>query len=165
MYQQSSHMLIYAVVFSLRHTLACSAWWWTPIKCCPFTQKRSLTCTKGRNDTRSPLISTPSLIMPTGTWCKVGCLHRSQLCDIYLTNIISGGLFLVQFSCYPSGSVVMQPHNWNWSNQISHSHLSFKPLVFLYDLCQIELFAGSLKSSVQVSCGIDSVWVMTGGSI
>lgn len=33
------------------------------------------------------------------------------LCDIYLTNIISGGLFFVQLSCYPSGSVVMQPHN------------------------------------------------------
>lgn len=78
-YQPASHMLIHLTVFCPRHTLACSVWWWTPIKCCPFTQKRSLRCTKGRNDTRSPLISTPSLTMPTGTWCKVGSFHHFLL--------------------------------------------------------------------------------------
>lgn len=75
----SLYTLNVLALFSLRRTPACSAWWWTPIKCCPFTQRRSSTCTKGRNDMKSPLISTPSLIMPTGTWCKVRCPRSSHL--------------------------------------------------------------------------------------
>lgn len=54
-----------------RHTLGCFAWWWTPIKCCQSTLRRSLKCTKAKSATRSHPISTPSRTTPTETWCKV----------------------------------------------------------------------------------------------
>lgn len=61
-----------------RHTLGCFAWWWTPIKCCQSTLKRSLKCTKAKSATRSLPISTPSRTTPIGTWCKV----RPTLLDV-----------------------------------------------------------------------------------
>lgn len=76
---ETLHLL---TVSSIRRTLVCSVWWWTPIKCCQSTQRRSLTCTRERNDMKFPLIFTPSLIMPTETWCKVGSLHNlHSSCD------------------------------------------------------------------------------------
>ena len=80
-YQKDKHVqtvlkiLFFPVVSSLRRTPASSASWWTPTRCCQSTQRRSSTCTKGRKDMKCPLTSTPSLITPTETWCKVGFLY------------------------------------------------------------------------------------------
>lgn len=64
-----------------RHTLGCFAWWWTLIKCCQSTLRRSLKCTKAKSAMRFLPISTPSRTTPTGTWCKVrpGLLHVDTL--------------------------------------------------------------------------------------
>lgn len=74
--------LTFLAFSALRHTLACSAWWWILTKCCPSTQRRSLKCTKERNDMNYPLISIPSLTTPTETWCKVRCLLQNSSCDV-----------------------------------------------------------------------------------
>lgn len=68
-----------------RHTLGCFAWWWTPIKCCQSTLRRSLKCTKAKSATRFLPISTPSLTTLTETWCKVrpGLLDIDKFSSLY----------------------------------------------------------------------------------
>ena len=54
-----------------RHTLACFVWQSTPTRGCPFTRRRSLICTRARNDTKCLRTSSPSPIRLTGPCCKV----------------------------------------------------------------------------------------------
>lgn len=75
-----------------RHTLGCFVWWWTPIKCCQSTLRRSLICTKAKSATRSHPISTPSRTTPIGTWCKV----RPALLDV---RILNHSLLLFRSKC------------------------------------------------------------------
>lgn len=72
-----------------RHTPGCFAWWWTHIKCCQSTLRRSLKCTKGKSATRFLPISTPSRTTLTGTWCKVrpGLLDIDTFSSLYKTSM------------------------------------------------------------------------------